>query len=93
MTVKKKNKVVNGLKKKGFRESNNDHQHLIFYVDDVMTSIRTKVSFGGNEIKEDNIHNMAYQCYLDKKGFLDLVDCTMTQEKYVALLKEQGILN
>lgn len=89
----KKNKVINGLKRKGFRESNNDHVHLIFYVGDIMTSVRTKVSFGGNSITENNIHNMAYQCYLDKKGFMDLVDCLITPEKYIAHLKAQGILN
>ncbi len=92
MTVKKKNAIVNGLKKKGFKSSNSDHQHLIFYVGDTMTSVRTKVSFGGSEVHEDNIHNMAYQCHLDKHGFLNLVDCILTKEKYIDLLKSKGLL-
>jgi hypothetical protein len=68
-------KVFNGLKKKGFVQAEGDHTFLILNVNGKKTSIRTKISHGNNEISDYLINEMSMQLKLEKKKFLDLVNC------------------
>lgn len=92
MTSIKRNRIVNGLGKKGFRPAGTDHIHLILYVDEKKTGIWTKVSRGGKEIGDRLIHDMSFQLKLDDNtSFIDLVDCRMSKEQYLQLLRNKGI--
>lgn len=91
MTSLKSQKVIAGLLKKGFKRSDNDHAFLILYVDDKRTKVWTKVSHGGKDIADPLINKMSKQIYLNKKNFVDLVNCPMSTEAYLVKLAEEKI--
>lgn len=93
MTTIKTNKVLNGLIKKGFCLAKGDHKRLIFYVNGKKTEIRTKLSHGNKEINDFLIHKMSIQIKLDKKQFIDLIDCPMTSNAYLKELQKQGFVS
>jgi len=86
----KARKVLSGLEKKGFVQAEGDHTFLIFYVNGKKTSIHTKVSHGSNEITDYLINKMSIQVKLEKKKFLDLVNCPLSLKRYLEELKSQG---
>lgn len=92
MTTIKTFKVVKGLKKKGFCQEEGDHTRLVFLFDGKKTKIRTKVSHGSKEISDYLINRMSIQLKLEKKQFLDLVDCPMSSMDYLKELQKQGIV-
>jgi hypothetical protein len=61
-------------------------------VDGRKTQIYTKVSFGSKEIGEFLIKKMSNQLKLNKKEFIDLVNCPMSFETYVKKLQKEGVL-
>jgi len=83
-------KLVNGLQKKGFVQAEGDHTFLILYVSERKTSIYTKVSHGDREIDDYLINKMSIQLRLERKKFLDLVNCPLSLEGYLHELKSQG---
>src|SRR5205823_4623038 len=54
------------------------------WVDGKKTRIYTKVSHGEKEIPDNLLGAMARQLNLNKKQFLELVDCPLTREIYVS---------
>ena len=92
MVVLKSRDVVSGLRKKGFKPSEGDHTHLVFHLNDQMTSIRTKVSHGSrNEINDSLISKMSAQIKLEKNEFVNLVKCPLTEQEFIALLQKRGV--
>jgi len=83
--------IVTGLIKKGFSKSEGNHLHLIFYVNGKKTSIRTKVSHGCSEIGDNLINLMSVQLKLEKKQFIEFINCPLTFQDYLKELKKQGI--
>jgi hypothetical protein len=90
MVTFKAREVLNGLERKGFQKSERDHTFLILFVNGKKTSIYTKVSHGSNEIDDYLIHKMSLQVRLDKKQFIDLINCPFTYEEYLEELKIRG---
>lgn len=90
-----KTKVENSLRQKGFAEQDS-HHHFFVYTrqDGRITSIRTKTSHTPKmrDIGDDLIGQMARQTCLDRRQFLELVDCPLSREAYEALLIEKGVL-
>jgi hypothetical protein len=86
----KARKVLGGLEKKGFVQAEGDHTFLILYVNGKKTSIHTKVSHGSSEINDYLINKMSIQVKLDRKKFLDLVNCPLSLDHYLEELKSQG---
>ena len=74
------------LRKKGFHRSVSG-DHIFYHFGD--TDIRTKMSHGmmGHSLSADLISRMARQLRLTKKQFLDLIDCTLDEEGYRAILQ------
>jgi hypothetical protein len=88
----KTNDILHGLEKKGFvRSAKGDHVHLVLYLGDKKTLIRTKVSHGSNEIDDHLIGLMSWQLKLDRKKFIDLINCPLTLDAYLQELHVQGI--
>jgi len=85
----KARKILSGLEKKGFVQAEGDHTYLILYVNGKKTSIRTKVSHGSNEINDYLITKMSMQVKLERKKFLDLVNCPLSLERYLEELRSQ----
>ena len=91
-------KVKNGLKRKGFEIApNRNGRHIIFIYHNTAgkkTDIFTMVSHGksGHDIQKGIISTMARQCNLTRADFLDLINCTMSQEEYENLMCEENRL-
>jgi hypothetical protein len=92
MTVLKTRKILHSLQSKGFSTDERDHTHLILYIQNKKTNIWTKVSHGAREIDDHLIGCMARQVKLRKPQFLDLVNCPLTAEGYLAELARQEIV-
>ena len=79
------------LRKKGFWR-NVSSDHVFYYFGS--TDISTKISHGmlGSSLSADLISRMAKQLRLTKKQFLDLIDCTLDETGYRAILESRGII-
>ena len=91
--VLEKNKAYKSLKKKGFTDStehSNDHKYLEFIYDGKMI-LYTKLSHGSKKDIDDYlIKQMSSQCKLSKQQFADLVNCPLSEDKYIEILKSLG---
>lgn len=92
MSSLKTRKIKTSLKKKGFKEGNGDHKYYFLYINDRKTSIFTKISHGEGEINDFLIKQMSKQTRLEKNEFLDLINCPLSYEEYIELLKQRGHL-
>ncbi len=91
MIVFKDRQVRKSLEKKGFIQEPNKH-HNYYYLydqDNKRTSINTHTSRNGQEIDDFLIGQMSKQLKLSKKEFIDLINCPLSYEKYIAILKEK----
>ncbi len=88
-------KAYQSLKKKGFSESvskSDDHKYLEF-VHEGKIHFYTKLSHGSKkDLGLPLITQMALQCKLSKKEFMDLVNCPLSKERYLEILKERGAI-
>ena len=85
--------VIENLQRKGFRKRQGGDKYFHLYVDGKKTAVFTFVSHGEREIHDGLLGQMAKQTRLVKKEFLDLIDCPLTEEQYVRLLRERGHLS
>ena len=91
--VIKSDKAYKNLKKKGFLDAPGDHNFLEFHHNGKFY-IRTKISHGPtHDLGNDLISKMSDQCKLDKKDFVDLVNCPLSEEEYLNKLKHKGVIN
>jgi hypothetical protein len=91
LTVLKTKDISSSLTKKGFQIKENDHTYIILYINVKKTYIRNKISHGKRDIDDYLIKLMATQLKLDKNQFLKLVDCSISQERYVNILMDAGL--
>ena len=87
-------KTEKNLKKKGFIEAINkspDHIRLEFYHKGKLI-LGTKLSHNGQDLNDYLIKQMAVQCQLSKEEFKNLAQCPLSQENYLAILAEKGVL-
>src|SRR6266550_4407388 len=84
--------VMAGLEKKGFTKKENDHTFFHLWVEGKKTRVYTKVSHGENEIPDNLLGAMARQLVLNKKQFLELVDCPFTLDAYLTTLRSAGVI-
>ncbi|HEY0018001.1 MAG TPA: type II toxin-antitoxin system HicA family toxin [Longimicrobium sp.] len=83
--TRKQSEVEAGLVRKGFRETETHHRYFIHHTEAGLKSkIRTKTSHGGKELDDWLLAQMAKQCGVSRKDFLDLVDCPLDQKGYEA---------
>lgn len=86
--------VEQALLSKGFRFKGGDHRFYFFEHDGLITAIFTKVSHGSKykELDDSLLSMMARQVKLSNRQFTAFVECSLTQEEYVAHLRTLGIL-
>lgn len=82
--------IRSGLKAKGFEEFENDHTFLLLVVDGKRSSIRTKLSHGETDCNDPLLGMMARQLRLSRRQFEDLVNCPLSREGYLSILREKG---
>lgn len=90
MAVRKTREIERALMRKGFKRADKHHRYFTLHINGKKTSIRTKLSHGKSEYGEPLLNQMAKQLKLDKRQFFDLLDCPLSYDGYVALLKKQG---
>ncbi len=84
--------IIRGLTQKGFVQAQGDHHFFRLYIDGKKQTILTKVSHGEREIGDNLLGKMARQVGLTRRSFLDLVDCPLTLDRYIQLLRDAGQL-
>ncbi len=86
----KAREVIAGLKAKGFAEDREGHHVFLIYEtrDGLRTDVRTRVSHqsGGGDIGDGLLGIMARQVKLGRRDFEQLIDCSLSREKYEAKL-------
>ncbi len=85
-------KVKKALLKKGFEEVNKDHKYFIYKYNNIEV-LHTKVSHGKKSLSKSLIGQMSRQCRLSKNDFFDLINCPLSQELYLEILKGKGVLD
>lgn len=91
MAPRPKWEVENGLKRKGFRLQKRGERFLHLYADGKKTRIHTHASHGASEISDGLLGKMARQIHLTRKQLDQLVDCPLSEERYIELLLSKGI--
>ena len=92
MTSRKTREIKQSLKNKGFRETDNDHHLFHLYNNNIKTNIITKISHGLNECGDGLLSKMAHDVRLKRQDFNNLIDCTLGEEAYKQILKDNGDL-
>ena len=85
--------MESALEAKGFRRRESHHSYFVYCTEEgIKTPVRTKTSHGrgGVDIPNNLIGRMARQCKLRTAGFRALVDCSLSQTEYEALLTSNG---
>lgn len=88
-------KAYKNLKKKGFVDSHSrscDHKYLDLFIDNKYVGY-TKISHGNGDLNDFLIKQMSDQCKLSKQQFADLVNCPLSKEAYIEILREKGYLD
>ena len=88
MNPRKTKEIESALLAKGFRKANRDHSYFFLHVDGKKTSVWTKISHGMREYSGGLLRTVVRQLRLSKSQFNDLVDCPMSGDEYVDLLRE-----
>lgn len=85
--------IIRGLNQKGFFQAEGDHHFFRLYIEGKKQIIRTKVSHGVREIGDNLLGTMARQIGLSRRDFLQLIDCPLSLDRYVEILRESGKLD
>ena len=91
MAQQDRDKIVNALKRKGFKEESRDHIYLFYHHQDKKTSIYTKIS-RGSQFKTYDINllsKMKNQLHITLIELNQLIDCSLTGVDYQRILKEK----
>jgi hypothetical protein len=82
--------ITAGLTKKGFVTRPGDHIFFHLLVDGRKTIVNTKISRGAKEVDDRLLGVMARQVRLNRRQFLDLIDCPLAFDDYVRILRASG---
>ena len=85
---KKVRDIISDLQRKGFRSQENDRTFLHLWVGGKKTPVWTKRSHGEKEIGDRLLGLMARQLRVTRREFNDLVDCPLSEDEYVRMLRE-----
>lgn len=92
MSIKTR-KISSSLQSKGFEKIESDHTFYWFFLEGLRTHIKTKISHGKNEYGDYLLSAMRKQLKLNSPLELkDLINCPMSQERYIELLRERDEL-
>ena len=92
MATRKAREIKEGLIKKGFIAYQRDHTYLFFSVEGRKSGVHTKISHGTKEYGDNILSLVARQLHITTKQFDDLLDCPMSYEDYLTVLKEKKII-
>jgi len=84
--------IRRSLARKCFIEANSHHLYLHLCIDGQITRIHTYISHGVQECSDHLLGKMAKQLKLSRAELNGLIDCAMSGEAYIELLKGHGDL-
>ena len=87
MATRKAREIKVGLTKKGFITVQRDHTYLFLSVEGRKSSIHTKISHGNKEYGANILFLVARQLRITTKQLDDLLDCPLSYEDYLAILR------
>ena len=87
-----RDRIRSALLQKGFLEVSNDHKYYYLYVDGKKHSVFTYLSHGSayKEYSDELVGKMARQIGLVAKEFREFVECPLTHQKHVELLRQRN---
>ena len=88
-------KIRSMLLEKGFMQKSGKHYYYYLFVNGKKSSVFTSLSHGPGykEYSDELVSNVAHQMRLTKKELLQFVDCFLTYEKYIELLRQRDHLS
>lgn len=92
MKPRKTEDIADCLLRKGFQRANRDHVFFFLFVNGKKTNIRTKISHGSTECGANLLSIMANQLQLKSQELEALLDCPLSEEQYIDLLRQRGKL-
>ncbi len=92
MATRKAREIKEGLTKKGFITVQGDHTFLFLFVEGRKSSIRTKISHDQREYGDNLLSLVARGLHISKKQLDDLLDCPLSYQDYLSILKTKNIL-
>lgn len=81
--------VEQSLRRKGFRQDERRHHRFILYYNGKKQCVNTSTSHNRQEINDQLVNYMKGQMRLSKAEFCDFVECSLTFDKYIELLKQK----
>ena len=85
--------VVGVLLRKGFiEEDSGDHIRLYHCINGRRTGIRTFYSHGAKELNDYILGRMAKHLRLSRAQFEAFIDCTLSMEAYIEILRGMGAI-
>lgn len=72
-------------------ERDESHHHMFRKTIDGVTHLVTRISHGSNEINDSLAGLMGKQLCLQLREFWKLVECPLTEEEWVALVRERCV--
>jgi len=76
------------LNKLGFEPRTGHHRIFRLYLDGKLVA-RTYISHGQREAGRYHIGQMARQMWLNRREFIDAIECPLTQDEYYGLLRQR----
>jgi len=90
--VKDPREVKQNLQRKGFKEKQGAKHILYIFMHKNKKICETHMSRNDQDLNDYLIGKMSKQLYLNKKDFIRLIDCPMSEEEYIKILKDKDIL-
>jgi len=90
MSPRAARKIRSALAKKGFREERSHHLYFRLYVNGEKTGICTYISHGAQECDDYILGTMAKHLMLTKAQLCAFIDCTLSMEAYIEILRGLG---
>ena len=90
--IKDVRKVNQSLLKKGFIKKEGAKHTLYLFFREGKKICETFMSRDEQNINEYLINKMRQQVYLNKRDFIKLIDCPLSEEEYIKILKDKDLL-
>jgi hypothetical protein len=89
MGPRKTKDIKTCLENKGFVPEQRDHSFFFLHINGRKSSVRTKVSHGSKEYGANLLSLVARQLHLSTAQLDDFLDCPLSHEEYVKILKDK----
>ena len=90
--VRDARKASQNLLKKGFLEKQGRKHVLYIFIHEGKKICETHMSRDDQDLNDYLLDKMSKQVYLDKKDFIRLIDCPLSEKDYTEILKSKNLI-